>query len=256
MNKRKPNYQQNRRKKPSASSAPILYGQHAVRAALANPKRQLLRLHATQNAARDLEAVLANLSVPVNIVDQDKLTSMVPADAVHQGLVLEAELLTPLTLDALIAGGELLIILDQVSDPRNVGAILRAAAVFGAGGVVMTRHNSPPAMGSLAKTASGALELIPMVEVPNLARALREIHKAGYLTVGLDEMGTDLIDSVPRDRPLACVMGAEGSGLRRLTRETCDILARLPAATHADGSAFATLNVATAAAVTLYALTR
>ena len=123
MNKRKPNYQQNRRKKPTASSAPILYGQHAVRAALANPKRQLVRLHATKNAARDLEAELANLSVPVNLVDQDKLTAMVPADAVHQGLVLETQMLTPLTLDALIAGGELLIILDQVSDPRNVGAI-------------------------------------------------------------------------------------------------------------------------------------
>jgi 23S rRNA (guanosine2251-2'-O)-methyltransferase len=133
---------------------------------------------------------------------------------------------------------------------------LRAAAVFGASGIVMTRHNSPPAMGSLAKTASGALEIIPMVEVTNLARALRELQKAGYLTVGLDETGTDLIDEVSRDGPLACVMGAEGSGLRRLTRETCDILARLPAASRDDGTAFATLNVATAAAVTLYALTR
>jgi 23S rRNA (guanosine2251-2'-O)-methyltransferase len=111
-------------------------------------------------------------------------------------------------------------------------------------------------MGSLAKTASGALEIIPIVEVANLARALRDVQKAGYLTVGLDETGTQLIDDVTRDRPLACVMGAEGKGLRRLTRETCDVLARLPAATRDDGSAFATLNVATATAVMLYALTR
>jgi len=260
MSKRKPNYQQNRRKNPSAAGHPVLYGQHAVRAALSNPKRQLIRLYASQNAARDLEADMPDfqnrLNLQMKIVEHDKLNALVAADAVHQGLVLETEALTPLTLDGLIARGGLIIVLDQVSDPRNVGAILRAAAVFGASGIVMTRHNSPPAMGSLAKTASGALEIIPMVEVTNLARALRELQKAGYLTVGLDETGTDLIDEVSRDGPLACVMGAEGSGLRRLTRETCDVLARLPAASRDDGTAFATLNVATAAAVTLYALTR
>lgn len=234
----------------------VLYGQHAVRAALANPKRQNLRLFASKNAARDLLADVGEISTPMTLLENDKLTAMVPADAVHQGLVLETDPLTPLTLDALIARGKLIIILDQVSDPRNVGAILRAAAVFGAGGIVMTRHNSPPAMGSLAKTASGALEFVPLVEVTNLARALREIQQSGYLTVGLDEMGADLIDNISRDRPIACVMGAEGKGLRRLTRETCDVLARLPVASEADGSSFATLNVATAAAVTLYALTR
>jgi len=256
MSKRKPNYQQNRRKNHAAAGHPVLYGQHAVRAALANPKRQLLRLYASQNAARDLQTDLPDLKVEVKIVDHDKLSALVPADAVHQGLVLETEALTPLNLDGLIAQGGLIIVLDQVSDPRNVGAILRAAAVFGASGIITTRHNSPPAMGSLAKTASGALEIIPIVEVANLARALRDVQKAGYLTVGLDETGTQLIDDVTRDRPLACVMGAEGKGLRRLTRETCDVLARLPAATRDDGSAFATLNVATATAVMLYALTR
>ena len=164
----------------------VLYGQHAVRAALANPKRQNLRLFASKNAARDLQEDFCDLTLPMILLENDKLTAMVPADAVHQGLVLETEPLTPLTLEALIARGKLIVILDQVSDPRNVGAILRAAAVFGAGGIVMTRHNSPPAMGSLAKTASGALEFVPLVEVTNLARALREIQQSGYLTVGLD----------------------------------------------------------------------
>ncbi|MDB2431692.1 hypothetical protein N9W88_01445 [Alphaproteobacteria bacterium] len=148
--------------------------------------------------------------------------------------------------------GKSLLVLDQVSDPRNVGAILRAAAVFGAGGIILPRRNSPPPAGTLAKTASGALEVVPLVTVTNLARALETLHKAGYMSVGLDERGDTLIGDVPKDRPLAVVMGAEGPGLRRLTRETCDMLARLPVA---DDAGFATLNVATATAVTLYALT-
>jgi 23S rRNA (guanosine2251-2'-O)-methyltransferase len=152
----------------------------------------------------------------------------------------------------LAASGKSLLVLDQVSDPRNVGAILRAAAVFGAGGIILPRRNSPPPAGTLAKTASGALEVVPLVTVTNLARALETLHKAGYMSIGLDERGDTLIGDVPKDRPLAVVMGAEGPGLRRLTRETCDMLARLPVA---DDAGFATLNVATATAVTLYALT-
>lgn len=255
MAKRKPNNSRFKRKNTDDAVQTLIYGQHAVKAALSNPKRSLIHLYATQNAAHELAALTAARQLALSVCSPQELAAKLPPDAVHQGMVLQAEPLPQPTLDDLVVAGKLLVVLDQVSDPRNVGAILRACAVFGAGGVIMTRHNSPPAAGTLAKTASGALEVVPLVEVANLARALEQLQKAGYLTIGLDERGTQLVSDVPRDRPIACVMGAEGKGLRRLTRETCDILTRLPVAEAADGEAFATLNVATATAVTLYALT-
>ncbi len=237
----------------SGNSPLLIYGSHAVRAALDNPKRRINRLFLTENAAHELGAILAQRKLQPQIKKAQELESLLPRDAVHQGMVLDAAPLPEPTLADLAASGKLLLILDQVSDPRNVGAILRAAAVFGAGAVILPRRNSPPPSGALAKTASGALEVVPMVNVANLARALETLHKAGYMSVGLDETGEHLIDAVPKDRPLAVVMGAEGAGLRRLTRETCDMLARLPVA---DDAGFATLNVATATAVTLYALSQ
>ena len=253
MTKRKPNHPRNKRKNASDDALGYLYGSHAVRAALENPHRKLTRLFATQNAAQELAEISNRRGITPEIKTAQELAALLPADAVHQGVVLQAEPLPQPSLAELAAAGKLLVVLDQVSDPRNVGAILRAAAVFGAGGIIATRRNSPPPSGTLAKTAVGALEVVPLVEVTNLARALEELHKAGYMSVGLDEGGETLIDDVARDRPLAVVMGAEGPGLRRLTRETCDMLARLPVA---DDAGFATLNVATATAVTLYALTR
>jgi 23S rRNA (guanosine2251-2'-O)-methyltransferase len=195
---------------------------------------------------------LARLKLRPEIKKPQELAALLPSDAVHQGMVLDCAPLPEPDLADLAASGKSLLVLDQVSDPRNVGAILRAAAVFGAGGIILPRRNSPPPAGTLAKTASGALEVVPLVTVTNLARALETLHKAGYMSIGLDERGDTLIGDVPKDRPLAVVMGAEGPGLRRLTRETCDMLARLPVA---DDAGFATLNVATATAVTLYALT-
>lgn len=234
----------------------MIYGTHAVRAALANEKRTINALYTTQNAANELGALLQARKIRPILKTGGELAQMLPPDAVHQGLVLDCTSLPGLSLDEVAARGKTLILLDQVSDPRNVGAILRAAAVFGAGAVIVTRRNSPPAAGTLAKTAVGALEVVPLIEVANLARALEELHKTGYMSVGLDEGGEVLIDAVPQDRPLAVVMGAEGPGLRRLTRETCDMLACLPVAEAAEGEAFATLNVATATAVTLYALSK
>ncbi|MGB1896617.1 MAG: 23S rRNA (guanosine(2251)-2'-O)-methyltransferase RlmB [Parvibaculales bacterium] len=228
-----------------------IYGSHAVRAAVDNPQRHIKNLYLTENAAHELAETLAKRNIQAQISKPQKLASLLPPDAVHQGMVLETATLPEPDLADLAASGKLLLLLDQVSDPRNVGAILRAAAVFGAGGIILPRRNSPPPSGALAKTASGALEVVPMVPVTNLARALETLHKAGYISVGLDERGDTLIGNVPKDRPLAVVMGAEGPGLRRLTRETCDMLARLPVA---DDAGFATLNVATATAVTLYAL--
>ena len=251
MVKRKHKNPDKDRKTLADSSQLYIYGSHAVRAAVDNPKRHIKNLYLTENAAHELAETLAKRNIQAQISKPQQLASLLPPDAVHQGMVLETEPLPEPDLAGLAASGKLLVLLDQVSDPRNVGAILRAAAVFGAGGIILPRRNSPPPSGTLAKTASGALEVVPLLAVANLARALETLHKAGYMSVGLDERGDTLIGDVPKDRPLAVVMGAEGSGLRRLTRETCDMLARLPVA---DDAGFATLNVATATAVTLYAL--
>ena len=252
MAKRKHKNPHKDRKTLAVSSQLYIYGSHAVRAAVDNPKRHIKNLYLTENATHELAEVLARRDITAEIRKPAQLAALLPADAVHQGMVLETMPLAEPDLADLAASGKLLLVLDQVSDPRNVGAILRAAAVFGAGGIILPRRNSPPPSGALAKTASGALEVVPMAPVTNLARALESLHKAGYMSVGLDERGDTLIGDVPKDRPLAVVMGAEGPGLRRLTRETCDMLARLPVA---DDAGFATLNVATATAVTLYALT-
>ena len=251
MAKRKHKNPHKDRKTLADSSQLYIYGSHAVRAAVDNPQRHIKNLYLTENAAHELAETLAKRNIQAQISKPQKLASLLPPDAVHQGMVLETATLPEPDLADLAASGKSLLLLDQVSDPRNVGAILRAAAVFGAGGIILPRRNSPPPSGALAKTASGALEVVPMVPVTNLARALETLHKAGYMSVGLDERGDTLVGNVPKDRPLAVVMGAEGPGLRRLTRETCDMLARLPVA---DDAGFATLNVATATAVTLYAL--
>ena len=221
-----------------------IYGQHAVRAALQNRSRRLLSIYATENAAQGLKAEIDAARLQPKIVKPAEIAAMLPPDIVHQGL-----------LEDVAAQGGLLVLLDQVSDPRNVGAIFRAAAFFGAAAIVATRRHAPPPAGALAKTASGALEKLPYIMIVNLARALETLQEFNYLTVGLDETGETLIDAVPRDRPLAIVMGAEGKGLRRLTRENCQMLARLPAAQTQSTGAFTTLNVATATAVSLYALT-
>ena len=251
MAKRKHKNPHKDRKTLADSSQLYIYGSHAVRAAVDNPQRHIKNLYLTENAAHELAETLAKRNIQAQISKPQKLASLLPPDAVHQGMVLETAPLPEPDLADLAASGKLLLLLDQVSDPRNVGAILRAAAVFGAGGIILPRRNSPPPSGALAKTASGALEVVQILPVTNLARALEALHKAGYMSVGLDERGDTLIGNVPKDRPLAVVMGAEGPGLRRLTRETCDMLARLPVA---DDAGFATLNVATATAVTLYAL--
>ena len=248
MTQRKPQNKKNVKKNFGTESAVFLYGLHAVRAALANPKRAAVALYATRNAARELEAVSGG--VAVHICSPQELAGKLPADAVHQGVVLEAAPLLQPSLDAACETANTLVVLDQISDPRNVGAILRAAAVFGAGGVIMTRRHSPPASGALAKTASGALESVPLIGVGNLARALEKLKQAGFFVVGLDE-NSDTTLSTLAPRKVACVMGAEGKGLRRLTRENCDMMARLTA----HKTEFATLNVATAAAIALYALT-
>lgn len=235
----------------------LIYGQHAVLAALQNANRKCRRLLATQNALNDLQK---HVDFPENMeirqVSPDHINKKLKPGTVHQGVLLTADPLPDAHLEEVAARGKPLIVLDQVTDPGNVGAIIRAAAVFDAGGIIMTRRNSPAPGGALAKTASGALEKMPLVRVANLARCLESLSGAGYLTCGLDEEGSEFLGDMPRDRPIACVMGAEGKGLRRLTKEHCERLARLTPASVRNMGSFATLNVAAAAAVALYELAR
>jgi len=232
-----------------------IWGNHAVDAALANPARVILRLHLTENAEQRLSPRLAARRVEVLRTTPRDLDRMIGPNSVHQGAVADVEPLPETDIETLIEaathGGGPIVVLDQVTDPHNVGAILRSAAVFGAAGLVMTRRHSPPLDGALAKAASGALELIPIVLVPNLARTLGELGEAGVSRIGLDGEGEHLIDEQSFAPPSALVLGAEGKGLRRLTRELCDRLCRIGAA-----GSLASLNVSNAAAVALYAAAR
>ena len=229
-----------------ADGVAILYGWHPVAAALANPARHVRKIVATENGARRLADEGLRLPVAPEIVRPDAIAARLGPDAVHQGLLIEADPLPAPGLQGLAAEG-IVLLLDQITDPHNVGAILRSAAAFGVRAAITTARHSPEATGVLAKSASGALEHVPIVTVQNLARALTELKERSFLTVGLDSEGeVDLAASKLR-LPLALVLGAEGKGLRQLTRATCDIRARL----HLPG-AIKSLNVSNAAAVALY----
>ena len=232
---------------PIGEGVAILYGWHTVAAALANPKRTVRKITATENAAHRLSEEGMTLPVTPEIVRPEAIAARLSPDAVHQGLLVEADPLLSPDLEDLEAAGTVLV-LDQITDPHNVGAILRSAAAFGVAAAITTARHSPEATGVLAKSASGALDLIPIVAVQNLARALDALKERGFLTVGLDSDGeTDLSQAALRE-PLALVLGAEGKGLRQLTAQTCDIRARLDLP-----GAIKSLNVSNAAAVALYA---
>ncbi len=227
-----------------------IYGHHAVAAALGNGQRHCHKLKATPDALRDLKKI-ARLpaDLAVETADRRQIEQCLPAGAVHQGLALQADPLPDLNLATACAGKNLVLVLDQVQDPHNIGAIMRSAAVFGAGAVVLQDRHSPAATGALAKAASGALEKVPLVRVVNLARALDDLKSMGFWIVGLDAEGPERLDRVAGDVPIALVLGAEGDGLRRLSREACDILAKIP---HSGG--MASLNVSNAAAVAQFAI--
>jgi 23S rRNA (guanosine2251-2'-O)-methyltransferase len=227
----------------------LIFGIHAVEAALGNVRRTVNRLYLTDNAEHRLQAALAVRQLPHERVLPKDLDRRLGADTVHQGALAEVEPLEEPTLAELAAGarGRPLLILDQVTDPHNVGAILRSAAVFGAAGLVMTRRHSPPLDGTLAKSASGALEHVPLALVQNLARAVAELKEAGFTVIGLDGEATERLEEGVWPEQSALVLGAEGKGLRQLTRESCDRLVRI-----ATDGALASLNVSNAAAVALH----
>jgi 23S rRNA (guanosine2251-2'-O)-methyltransferase len=222
-----------------------IYGFHSVEAALKAPRRELIRLYATAAAAERLQPEIAARKVEVRIMSLEGIAARAPREAVHQGVLLEARPLAPIDISDLPEKG-LVIVLDQVTDPHNVGAILRTAAAFAVDALVTTERHSPELSGALAKSASGGLEHVPICSVVNLARALDEMGDLGYLRVGLDSEGPVPLGRVTLSRPLALVLGAEGKGLRRLTRERCDVLARLDLP-----GAIKSLNVSNACAIAL-----
>jgi 23S rRNA (guanosine2251-2'-O)-methyltransferase len=243
MSRRKKSHQSH-----GTANRPRLWGKHAVAAALDNPHRKVLRAWATREAAAHMQFPEG---LPLTFADVADLARLVPGDAPHQGLVIEAEPLEEAWLDELLNGAAdkaVLLVLDQVTDPHNVGAILRSAAAFMAIGIVTQDRHSPPESGVVAKAASGALERVPWVRVVNLARALEDIGEAGFWRIGLTgEAETELAEALGPAR-VALVLGGEGPGLRPNTRDHCDALARLPI-----GDSMESLNVSNAAAVALYA---
>jgi 23S rRNA (guanosine2251-2'-O)-methyltransferase len=243
MSRRKKSHQTH-----GTAARPRFWGKHAVAAALDNPDRKVLRAWATREATAFMQFPK---DVAVTLAEAPDLGRLVPHDTPHQGVVIEVEPLEEVWLEDVLQGAEdraVLLVLDQVTDPHNVGAILRSAAAFGAIGIVTQDRHSPPESGVVAKAASGALERVPWVRVVNLARALEEIGQAGFWRIGLTgDADVDLREALGPAR-VALVLGAEGAGLRPNTREHCDALARLPIS-----DAVESLNVSNAAAVALYA---
>ncbi len=240
-------------RKAAASETVWLFGLHAVRDALMNPNRQKLRLIVTRNARDKLVEAIDFSGVQPEEADPRKFTAPIDAGSVHQGAALEVKPLDWGGLAENCIGREhpRVILLDRVTDPHNVGAILRSAEVLGASAVIGTRHHSAPETGALAKTASGALERQPYLRVRNLADAITELQSMGFLVLGLDGEANETVESAlvgKLDRPVALVLGAEGPGLRQKTKETVDLLVKIDAA-----GGFGSLNVSNAAAIALYA---
>ncbi len=224
-----------------------LYGLHTVRAALDNKERRNIKLSVTQNALARLEIDPETIGIPVEMVAPHDIDKMLGPDAIHQGVMLETRPLPVRRLEAL-KDSPLLLVLDQVTDPHNVGAIMRSAVAFNAGAVITTQRHSPTESGVMAKSASGALELIPYIQITNLADAVGELHKLGFVTIGLDSEGPAPLEGTFTGEKVALVLGSEGKGLRQKTRETVNALARLDMP-----GAIKSLNVSNAAAIALYA---
>lgn len=238
-----------------SSKVSWLYGVHAVIHALQNKKRTLDKLLILKKNAPELLALLEEKKLDSllspTIVDEETFQKILPKEAVHQGIALSASPLPFLTLEDVLKGPEdgplTLLFLDHVTDPQNVGTILRSAAAFGVDGVGLLEHHSPALTGALAKAASGALELVPLILLKNLAQSMELLKKRGFWCLGLDERGEKLISEVDFSERVIFIMGSEGEGLRRLSREKCDLLVKIPTTPF-----FPTLNVSISAAVCLY----
>lgn len=231
----------------SKDSKVWIYGKHAVRAAILNKRRQVFKVVVLpQN--RDF---FSDLSVKVDVVDKNYFSSLFGKDVIHQGCAARVLKLDEIFLEDLPDDDRPIVFLDQVTDPQNIGSILRASAVFGAKAVVLPEMNSPEMTAVIAKVASGAVEIVPLVKVKNLVQSIKMLKKAGYWCLGLDERGGKTISEINLKEKFVLVIGSEGQGMRRLTRDNCDFLVQLPSA-----GGFTTLNAAQAATVSLYEILR
>ena len=233
---------------PRARETDLIYGTHAAIAALANPARTILSLLVTRNAANRLENEIAQATITPQIVDQREIDRLVGDGAVHQGVCLTASSLIQPDVGDLPADRPV-VLLDQVTDPHNVGAIMRSCAAFAAAALITTARHSPQGSAVLTKAASGAVEHVPLIKVTNLARAIEELKDKSFAVIGLEGTADQTIEQTTLPGPYALVLGAEGKGLRQLTRKTCDELARLPLP-----GPLQSLNVSNAAALALYAI--
>jgi 23S rRNA (guanosine2251-2'-O)-methyltransferase len=231
---------------PGTPETVVIYGWHPVREALQNPARKLKRLLVTENAAKRLADENIKAGVPLEIVRPGDIDRLLTADSIHQGLYLEA---APLAAPAFgeLRANDIVLVLDQITDPHNVGAIVRSAAAFAVAAIITTERHSPAATGVLAKSASGGLEHVPIVSVRNLGETLDEMGESGVMRIGLDSEGPATLEGTAFSGPVALVLGAEGKGLRQRTRSLCDALARLDMP-----GAIKSLNVSNAAALALY----
>ncbi|PZU87871.1 MAG: 23S rRNA (guanosine(2251)-2'-O)-methyltransferase RlmB [Chelatococcus sp.] len=236
--------------RPGDIDEAVLYGLHPVVEALRNPARRHRKLLATENGLRRLTEEVGELPIEAEIVRPSEIDRLLTPDSVHQGLYLVCDPLPSPDLDSL-PDDAVVLALDQITDPHNVGAILRSAAAFSAAAVIVTVRHSPAATGVLAKSASGALEHVPLIAVRNLGDALDQLGKRGFLRIGFDSDGDVALDDVALRRPLVMVMGAEGKGLRQRSRELCDHVARLEVP-----GAITSLNVSNATAIALYVASR
>ena len=267
MSKRKPHPPAGRSGRPDPRPQPPsprqtgreswIYGRHAALAALANPARTIRRIVATEGNQGELAGIQRRDGLPrPEILDRRALDGLLPRDAVHQGIAVLAAPLPDLSVaqvaeTASVQASATILVLDQASDPHNIGAVLRSAAAFGAAAVIMQDRHAPEATGAVAKAASGALETVPLVHATNLSRALEELKQAGFWCLGFDGDAQTTIAEADLSGRVALVLGAEGAGLRRLVKEHCDVLVRIPIA-----RAMESLNLSNAAAVALYEAAR
>lgn len=233
-----------------------IYGKHASLAALGNPRRNIKHILVNRNMHNEVPH-LENFKANVQIVDNKAIENVLPAGSIHQGIAVQTTPLTEMSMDEFCRKSvkstepSIVLLLDQVTDPHNVGAILRSAAAFGVEAVITTSHNSPQETGTLAKSASGSLELVPFIRVTNLVSAMDELKACQYWILGLDGYAEKTLDTTTSYTKTALVLGSEEKGMRRLTKEHCDVLVKLPIDSKVES-----LNVSNAAAISLYALSR
>lgn len=231
----------------------IIYGRHAVLAALANPARQISKILCTKENADEIRRIS---KIPPQIVDRKEIDKLLPADAVHQGFALFCSRLPNYSLEEVIEMANdkdkcHVLILDQVTDPQNIGAIIRSSVAFGALALIVQDKNSPLESGAMVKASAGMIEHLPIARVTNLSRAIEQLKNAGFWTVGMDGYANITIDKLDKSGKTAIIMGSEGKGMRRLVEESCDTAVRLPISPLTES-----LNVATAAAIALYEINK